>query len=834
MADILPELDPEQKNRILSDYRVAVRARQADLAEKAFQADGKAKFCILAGGQELAQITAVRELRAGDWVRGYYRSGAEVLALGTLTVRQMIAQVIGDTTGMRDPSSGGRMMGRHPGSRLLDEHGDPVNFMNQVNRASDVSSTSSQMPVAVGLARASHVFRDVPGLQDPKFSSLSHGGQEVALVSIGDASMAEGTAYEAIAQAVVQQLPLVVSVMDNGYGISVPGDKQIPHGSVSRSLSGFAANDDAQSGLKMIGPVSGWDYPALRTAYQSAFEWVRSGRGPALVHTLVTQPFGHSSSGDHARYKTPERLDYDKNMDGIQHMRAWMIETGLSTEAELATLDADEMQYVESEAKAAWTDYYQTIVDEASGVVDLYDRIIMEIPELEDFVRAEIQSFREKFTIDTQSRISRGDMILSMRSVLRAAKKLGFDNNNSVADLHALFQKMMRDGKEAYSSKVYAEGDKSPLNAPHIPPQYSESSEVDTSAHVISAGIATFMRDDPRVVLYGEDTGKIGGVVTSTLGLQGGHNSIIPSHLKGSPAIREHVPSEGFGESRSWDHAIAESTIVGTAVGLSLRGLKPIAEIQYHDYVVWGLQQMVDELSSLRHRTDGGQQAPALLRTHGHQFLGMWHSGSPMGMVLASCPGLRVLVPRDGVQAVAMYRAVLQGGDPAFSVEPLADLWSKIPVPTNLDEVSIPLGQSEVLRPGTDVTIVTYGHNCYIALEAARSLQEDGVSVEVVDLQTLSPLDVNGEALKSIQKTGKVLFLDEDVPNGAMSMVQKTLINDRGALFDIETMDVLTAPEHKPPYGADGKFFGKPQPHDVCDRIFAMLDGLDNGNRHIS
>lgn len=818
--------------RALDDYRDAVRSRRTDDAEARLQKSGKAMFCILAGGQELAQISAARQLKPGDWARGYYRAGAEVLALGTVSVREMIAQVIGDTVGLRDPSSGGRMMGRHFGTRLLNEQGNPINFMQQVNRASDVSSTGSQLPMAVGLARASRVFRDVEALHDPRFSGLSHRGGEVAHVSVGDASMAEGNVYEAIAQAVVQQLPLVISVFDNGYGISVPGTLQLPHGSASQALSGFAPRDAESPGLKIVGPVEGWNYPRIQDAYRSAFDWVRQGKGPALVHALVTQPYGHSSSGDHTRYKTPERLQWEVDNDCLTQMRGWLIRNHMATEHELDTLEEDERAYVDGEAQAAWNDYYQSIIDQGERVVQLYERVMSDVPDLADILQKELAGIRPKVEKGSSQYLSRGEMVESLRTVMRLARRANVQHLPSVATVFELHDRLVGQAKEVYSSKVYAEGEKSPLNARFVGPQYSEEPEQDTQAHLIAAGIATLMKQDPRIVSYGEDAGKLGGVTTCTLGLQGGEGSITPQVLANSPAIRRYLPPEGFGEGRSWDHAIAESTIVGTAVGLAMRGLKPIAEIQYHDYVVWGLQQMVDELSTLRHRTDGGQEAPALIRTHGHQLVGMWHSGSPMGMVLSSCPGLRVLVPRNAVQAIGMYRAVLQGGDPAFSVEPLMALYQKAPVPENLEDICVPLGQSEVLREGGHATIITYGYNCQVALQAAEMLAEDGVDVEVVDLQTLSPLDANGVALESIKKTGKVLFLDEDVPNGAMAMVQKALINDRGGLMHIDAMDVMTAPEHKPAYGKDGKYFGKPQPSDVSNAVLKLIDSLDNGTRH--
>lgn len=798
-----------RKSEVLGDYRIAMRSRRLDEEEARLQSQGKAMFCILSAGQEIAQLASVKPLLPGDWARGYYRGGTESLASGVTNVREMIAQVLGDTGPNHDPASGGRMMGRHPGSRLLGIDGDLRDLTRQINRASDVSSTGSQMPVALGLARASNVFRDVPDLS--KFPGLSRHGKEVALVSIGDASMAEGPALEALFQAAVQNVPLVASVMDNGYGISVPGDRQVPHGSISQALRGLAPH------MNIVGPVEGWNYPKVVEAYQNAFAWTRENGRPSLVHSLVTQPMGHSSSGSHERYKTKERLQWEKDKDCIALTRTWILDNGLATEAELQTIEEEESLHVRTESDSAWAEYQAPIITLARRAIALFERNPSATPERDGLAKK----------IQENAPLTRGDIILALRAVLTRVGR----SSSEHADLLRLHEEIMDEGREKYSSNVYVVGEKSPLNRKYVAPSYDEDAEEDSGAHLIAAGIATLMEQDLRVVAYGEDTGKIGGVTTCTLGLQSGEGQALPEIWKKSPALKKYIPEGGFGEGRIWDHAIAESSIIGTAVGLALRGLRPIAEIQYQDYVVYGLQQMVDELSSLRHRTDGGQAAPALVRTHGGQLVGMWHSGFPVGMVLSSCPGLRVLVPRNATQAVSMYRAVMESEDPAFSVEPLQGLYGKEKVPNNLGEMCTPLGHSEVLKQGDALTIITYGTCCTTAMEAAKELESMGINVEVVDLQTLNPIDTNGVALASMKKTGNVLFLDEDIPNGASAFVLNTLVNEREGLLHVDTIGTLTAPGHKPPYGKDGKFFGKPQPTDVVKKVCDMLDQIDNKNR---
>ncbi|MEM7307847.1 MAG: thiamine pyrophosphate-dependent enzyme [Planctomycetota bacterium] len=805
---------------LLTDYRVAWEARATDEVEERWKSAGRIKFNILGAGQEIAQICAARQLRPGDWMRGYYRGLAEVLRVGGTTVDEILAQVLGNTEEGCDPASRGRMMGRHFGDRLVGADGELVDLRERVNRASDVSSTGSQMGPALGLALASKLFDRIPGLHEAH-PTLSTGGGEVAHVSIGDASMAEGIALEAIHQAVVQRLPLVLSVYDNGYGISVPGERQIPHGSVSRALSGLAPGAPGESGLKILGPVSDWSYAEVRLAYEEAFRWVRETGNPALVHCRVTQPKGHSSSGDHRRYKDSDRLQWERDNDGIAHFGTWLVEQGVANREELESIRADAKAEVQAAAQRSWAAFHDPLEQLADEALDLMAQAAA--------------SIGAPAQVDPQLRSDRGDGTMLSRSAVQAATRrfLFATRADGAADgarqaLLELIERVDAEARPRFGSHLYAEGSHSPCNAPLVAPVPEPDGSTDTGAHILAAGVATLMDADPRVVTFGEDTGRIGGVTTCSLGLQSGRSQVLPAIWDKSPALKRYVPDEGFGDARVWDTAIAEGTLVGTAAGLAVRGLRPIAEIQYHDYAVYALQQMVEEMACLRHRTAGGQECPAIVWCQGHRLLGMWHSGSPMGLFL-TVPGLRVLVPRNAVQAVALYRAaLLHGRDPVFVVVPLLDLYGKLPVPSNLDEICLPFGHSEVLREGEHVTIVTYGHCCMLALQAAELAHEHhGVSVEVVDLQTLNPLDLNDVARDSIAKTGRVLFLDEDYPNGAIAMVARTLLFERRVggeqlIYSVDGVRTLTSPDHKPGYADDGDAFSKPQVHDILGEVLAL------------
>ncbi len=829
------------RNDVLDDFRLILRARFLDEAEGG-PWKTKSLFRVPGAGQELAQIASVKYLQPGDWDRSYYRSTAASLKTTVMNLRQMAAQLFGDTTPGNDPSSGGRMMEHHHGSRLL-SLGRTIDLTQQVNHASDSSVTGTQLPVAFGLARASRYFRE--SAPQPGFQMLTRSGREVALVTVGDGSLAEGACFEAIAQAVIQSVPLVICVMDNQYAISSTGDLQMPHGDVSKALKGFASTQPGSNGLRIMPSVNGWDYPGLCQTFEKAIAHARSGAGPVLVHVKVQQPLGHSSSGSHERYKGDDRLIYDKDSKWIDEMTRWIVEEEIATTVELNAIATEEKTFVDSQIAAAWEDFRAPILKLATQALAILDSFSSEIPtELRETIETQASRLREKVEkrFDYE-RPSRSEVTLIVETLLEDAaiwlnpQKGGEGDVASLSMLNQLRHfrdEINRHAREDYSSGVYASDPESPCSALRVDPVWpadrSNRENCDTQAHIISAGIATLMEEDARIVVNGEDVGALGGVLQTTLGLKNGRLSIKGESKEGL-AIKRYIPNDGFGRTRVWDHGIAESTIVGGAVGMALRGLRPIVEIQFVDYLVWGLQQIVDEVGTLRYRTDSGQACPLLIRTPGHREKGMWHSGSPMGMILSACPGLRLLVPRNGVQAVAMYRAVLASGDPALSVEPLALMARPQLIPDNLDKVCLPLGQSEILRHGTDVTIVTYGYCCEVALNAAERLARRGIEAEVVDLQTLNPIDLNGIAEDSIRRTGAVVFLDEDIPEGATAIIAQKLMFERGLYWDSEMPAFVTAPHHKPPYGTDGRFFCKPEPRDVIAAVLGMPVVVHNATK---
>ncbi len=824
---------------VLDDFRLILRARFLDEAENG-PWKTKTMFRVPGAGQEMAQIASVKYLQPGDWDRSYYRSTAASLKTKVMTVRQMAAQLFGDTTPGKDPSSGGRMMEHHHGTRILAPAG-LIDLTQQVNHASDTSSTGTQLPVAFGLARASRFFREA-GTHEA-FRKLSRVGKEVVLVTVGDGSLAEGTCFEAIAQAVVQKVPLVICVMDNEFAISVRGDLQVPHGDISKTLKGFTSCQGGD-GLRIMPRVEGWDYSGLCMTFEKAIAHARAGIGPVLVHVKVQQPLGHSSSGSHERYKDNGRLSYDKDSKWIDQMKLWMLDEGIATAEHIADIAAEEKEFVDSEIAAAWQEFRMPLTELGERALTILRSVESSVPGgLKDAIEGPTHRLREKVSREfDHERPSRSEITLIIEQVLTEATlwvdthSAGLENaaKGFLQQLRELRDRIDRQAREDYSSTVYASGAESPCTAIRVDPEWptdrNSRDKYDTQAHIISGGIATLMTENPRVIVTGEDVGKLGGVLQTTIGLQSGRLQ-IKGEAREALAIKRYVPDAGFGVNRIWDHGIAESTIVGGAVGMALRGLRPIVEIQFVDYLVWGLQQIVDEAASLRHRTDGGQACPMLIRTPGHREKGMWHSGSPLGMILSACPGVRVLVPRNGVQAIAMYRAVLAGGDPAISIEPLTLMATPQLVPENLDTVCLPLGQSEVLRPGSDVTIVTYGYCCEVALEAAKTLARYGVEAEVIDLQTLNPLDLNGVAEASIRRTGAAVFLDEDIPEGASAVIAKKLMFERGLFWSDEMPSFVTAPHHKPPYGTDGRFFCKPEPRDVIVAVLGMPVVIDSASK---
>lgn len=788
------------KDRALEDFTMIARIRAIEDYQAQIQKPplNKAAFYLGGAGTELVQTVIAHHLEKEDWVRGYYRNMPLAIALGIVTPEQSFSQLFGDPNIENDPSSGGRQMNAHVASRLLDENGQPTKS-DKPRWMSDVSSTGSQMPPALGLALAQKLDHD----------HTSKGEHALTHVSIGDGAMMEGPALEAVFQAAALGVPLVITALDNGRGISGTPGQFTPHGNISAALKSLEPT------MLIIGPVDGGDYETVKNAYEQAFAHTRKTGLPAFIHTKVTQMQGHSSSGDPRNLRSPNELEQQQRDDCLPRMKQFLIDQYGFTAAELDEIIQREQKNAREAEAAAWEKYYSPVMDMGREV----ERQCATILDTSD-IHAGLDLNAQKAV-----RLTRRKLLDFVRKAIRTARS---------PELEELLAIIEQDIDARFNSQLYGPE----KEVPHVAPEFDPSARRESAGNIISAGYATMMEADPRIVIFGEDVARLGGVQHSTVGLLGGRDQIfemlrrqgqdeiqLANRWEKMHAFRRHLPREGFGSERIFDTAIAENAIMGMAVGLALNGKFPIAEIQYLDYLVFALAQLQNEIGTLRYRTSGGQQCPMLIRVHGHQLLGINHTGSQMGMILSGCPGIRVLVPRDPVRAIALSRAALQGNDPCIIVDPLLQSVAKHLLPTNLDEICTPLGHSEVLRTGKDITIVTYGQECHFALEAAAELAEEGIDVEVVDLQTLNPLDLNNVASNSITKTRKVLFLDEDIPHGAASMIMAELILRRGGLMYLDAAEILTAKENPAPYGngPDGRAATKPQPSDIAEKIRGMF-----------
>jgi len=775
---------------MIRDYRIAYRSRQVSTSARGEVMRGRAMFGIFGDGKEVAQVALARAFEAGDVRSGYYRDQTLMFALGLLDVRQFFAQLYAHTDVTADPASAGRGMNAHFGTRMLDENGRWTPLTARAQSSADASPTGSQMPRLLGLAYASKLYRDLPELHD--FTDFSHNGNEVAFGTIGNASCAEGVFWEAVNAAGALQVPMLLSVWDDGYGISVPNELQVTKGNISALLAGFQRTPGGHDGYELA-VVHGWDYPALVETYQRVAGLVRREHVPAVVHVVeLTQPHGHSTSGSHERYKSRERLQWEKEHDAIAVMRAWMIEAGIATAAELDAVEEEEAEHVRAERDAAWEAYQAPIQAEVELVAAMLGDVAA---AADDSVRTVIEALRDELVQRREP--LRRDVAVAARRALIAASAVG-------APARRLAQ-WLRDqeplNQERYHTHLLAEGAESALRVPVIPPEYDDSSVDVDGSKVVNACFDAALGRDPRVIAFGEDVGKLGDVNQGFADLQA-----------------------RYGPLRVGDAGIRECTIIGQGIGLAMRGLRPIAEIQYLDYLLYALEIMSDDLATLRYRTAGGQQAPVIVRTRGHRLVGVWHSGSPMGMIVHALRGMHVLVPRDMTRAAGFYNTLLQSGDPALVVEVLNGYRLKERLPTNIGTMTTPLGVPEILRTGADVTIVTYGACCPIALEAARLLEETaGVDAEVIDVQSLLPFDVNGMIVESLKKTNRVLFLDEDVPGGASAYMMQEVLERQGGFYWLDaTPRTLTAAAHRPAYGRDGDYWSKPGVEDVHDAVVAL------------
>lgn len=774
---------------IVADYKLACESREASILGRKEVFMGKAKFGIFGDGKELAQLAMAKVFRNGDHRAGYYRDQTLMLAIGELTLLQYFAQLYAHPDVEADPASAGRLMNGHFATRMLDENGAFKNLTKNKNSSADISPTAAQMPRLLGLAYASKLFRNNPELAS--YKELSNNGNEIAFGTIGNASTSEGMFFEAINAAGVLQVPMLVSVWDDEYGISVPKEYQTTKGSISKILAGFQRTE-TEKGFEIF-LVSGWDYQGLCKVYEKAEKVCREEHVPVLIHiNQMTQPQGHSTSGSHERYKSKERLTWEVEHDCIRKFREWIVEQGISTSEELSEIEKQAKATVKLAKEQAWKYFNADIQRDRSMLDQLLETASESFPEIGE-IRNELKKVINPLRMD------------SMVAAKRSLRILSAQSHSLKQPLIAWIQKVEKENEDLFSSHLYSNSEWSALKVKPVAATYSDTSPLVDGREVLQACFREALQRDPRVLAFGEDVGKIGDVNQGFAGLQA-----------------------RFGEARVTDTGIRECTIVGQGIGAALRGLRPIAEIQYLDYLLYAIQIMSDDLACLQYRTKGGQKAPVIIRTRGHRLEGVWHAGSPMGMILNSIRGIHVLVPRDMTQAAGFYNTMLQSDEPALIIECLNGYRLKERLPDNISEFSLPLGITEVLKEGADVTIVTYGSMCRIVMAAAVDLEKAGISVEIIDVQTLLPFDINHTITESIKKTNRVIFADEDVPGGATAFMMQQVIEAQGAFQYLDSPPItLPAKEHRPAYGSDGDYFTKPNREDVFEKVYGLMSEVD-------
>ncbi len=775
------------REEVLKDYKVACESREASLIGRREVLTGKAKFGIFGDGKEIAQIAMSKFFRPGDFRSGYYRDQTWMFASGISTVEQFFAQLYSNPDVDHDPFSAGRQMNAHFATPFVKEDGTWLDLADRRNVTSDIAPTAGQMPRALGIAFASALFRNSTALKP--FTDLSHNGNEVCFCTIGDASTSEGHFWETINAAGVLQVPLAVFIWDDGYGISVPKKFQTVKGSISEALRGFQQKEGT-NGIDIY-RVKAWDYAGLCEVFERGIRKTRETHIPAVFHVEeVTQPQGHSTSGSHERYKTPERLEWEREWDCLPKMREWLYKNALASQEELDEIEAAAKVHVRISKQNAWDNYIKPIKDQVATAVSLLDNLLGQGGERDVQIQAlskDLKSRRDPLRKDVMHALSMGAL-------------LGGDNEAASA-LKSYLQSLKELNQELYSSRLYNEGPASALLVKEVPKVYAEDAPMVNGFEVLNRYFDALFAQNPKVVAFGEDVGKIGDVNQGFAGLQ-----------------------EKYGKERIFDTGIRELTIMGQGIGLALRGLRPIAEIQYLDYLLYGLEPLSDDLATTHYRTKGQQSAPMIVRTRGHRLEGVWHSGSPMGLILGSLRGLFVCVPRNMTQAVGMYNTLLRGNDPAIMVESLNGYRLKELLPSNLTEYTVPLGVPEVIREGSDITIVSYGSTLRIIQDAAAILEKMNVHCEIVDVQTLIPFDRNGVILESLKKTSRILFVDEDVPGGGAAYLFNEVIEGQGAYKWLDaTPRTLTAKAHRPAYGSDGDYFSKPNQDEVVTSVLQIM-----------
>ena len=781
----------EFKKSVITDYKLVCESRETSLMGRREVLSGKGSFGIFGDGKELAQIAMARCFKKGDFRSGYYRDQTFMMAVKEMNVKQFFAALYGHADLNFEPQSGGRQMVAHFSTSSLNEDGSWKNLSQQYNSASDISCTAGQMPRLVGLAQASKYYRE--SKLSKEWNKFSEKGNEIAWGTIGNASTSEGHFFESINAAGVLQIPMVISVWDDNYGISVHSKDQTTKENISEILKGFQRTKK-DKGLEII-KVKGWDYPALIEAYQKAEKIAREEHVPVMVHVIeMTQPQGHSTSGSHERYKSEERLQFEIDFDCIKLFREWIILNQFSTDDELKEIEKTAKKFVSTSKNEAWRSYQQPILEEVKVAIKLMEQLIS---ESENGVF--IKPIKEKLELDAKLNPHRKNIFSSFKEALRIVRS---ENLNSKIAIKKLLSQWNLENQDRYSSHLYSQSKWASLNVKEVLPKFDSNTEEVDARIILKDNFDLLLKNKAEVLIFGEDSGHIGGVNQGLEGLQSKH-----------------------GLHRVSDTGIREATILGQGIGMAMRGLRPIAEIQYLDYLLYCFQGISDDLSTLHYRTKGRQKAPLIIRTRGHRLEGIWHSGSPMGMMLNGLRGMNVLVPRNMTKAAGFYNTLLESDDPAIVVECLNGYRLKEKLPTNLSEIRTPIGIPEITQEGTDITIVTYGSTWRIVSAAAKELQKIGISCEVIDVQSLLPFDVNHKIVESITKTNKVLFVDEDVSSGATAYMMQKVVEEQKAYFHLDCQpQTLSAKDHRSAYGEDGDYFSKPNTDDVFDKVYAIMN----------
>lgn len=780
------------KQDVLSDYLAAQTSRQVSLLGRREVLTGKAKFGIFGDGKEIPQLAMAKVFRAGDWRAGYYRDQTFMFVAGLMRYEEFFSQLYGDTDLQFNPQNAGRLMNNHFSSRTLDADGNWKELSSLKNVSADISPTAGQMPRLLGLALASKLYRNVPEIQSKR--EFSNNGNEIAFGTIGDASTSEGHFWETMNAVGVLQVPVIMSVWDDDYGISVEKKFQTVKQSISEALAGFARTKEKE-GFEIL-RVKGWDYPALLETYQKAEELCRKQHIPVLIHvTELTQPQGHSTSGSHERYKSKERLQWETEFDGIKQMRLWILSEGIASEQELNELEKKAIQTAKEARAKAWENYLRPLLNKRNEflkTVNITDCRCAKTAKIEA-IKTDLERIAEPI---------RKDIVSSGRKILRLICNECTNPHNSLkTNVTEWLKDAWQEGHESYSSCLYSRSEHSALKVEDVQPVYDENPVWLPGREILKMNFDRLFEKYPEALIFGEDVGKIGGVNQTLEGMQA-----------------------KYGELRVSDTGIREATIIGQAIGLAMRGLRPIAEIQYFDYLLYGLQLISDDLATLQYRTRGGQKAPLIISTRGHRLEGIWHSGSPLSMVINSVRGVYVIVPRDMTHAAGFYNTMMQSDEPAIIIEPLNGYRLKEKVPANVGDMRLPLGIPEVIAEGRDVTIVTYGSCVRIAQDAVEQLKEFDITCDLIDVQTLIPFDLQHRILQSVRKTNKLVFFDEDVPGGATAYMLQKVIEEQDAFRFLDAPPLtITANEHRPAYSTDGDYFSNPNAEDVFEAVYNMM-----------